>query len=184
MDFLLAITAVQQHYHQQYEAFVENQMSIGQGAAEVMFQLPPDPDGIFGGLYTVDFAFGPESAGGTRIVELFPDKMLHVAQSEFEYSGVEIHLEPFRWDNMSIGFDGSQPDLAKWFEKWFDPNDTRYVASETFGNRIHSVSLSQGQINVDFGSAEAQSLTDLIEVLKVSGTREISIFTEIDEAKH
>lgn len=181
MDFFVAVSAVQQHYQQQYEAFVEQQMSIGHGAAEVMFQLPPDPDGLFGDLYTVDFAFGPQNSGGARVVEMFPDKMLYVSQSEFKYDGVDIHLAPFRWDNISIGFDGAQPDLADWFEKWFDPNDTRYVATEVFGNRIHSVSLVQGQINVDLGSAEAQSLTDLIGVLKEAGTREVSIFTEVIE---
>lgn len=174
MDLTELLTTVQHHYTAQLVVFIAEQKAHGQGAGEVNFQLSAGSQ-LFRDLYCADFAFGPKAPGGPKIVDMWPDKALSFPPSTYKHGSVSIRIESLRWDNVKIMYSGRKPDLGPWFETWFDPDDKRHDPKAALGGKIHSLSIGDGVVNVDFGSAPPKAFIEMTEAFASAGVRQLTV---------
>jgi len=168
------IAKVREHYLEQFTAFVTSQRkACDQGASEVKLRLS-DQSSIFRHLYCVDFI---QNVSEAKVIEFAPENVLTFEPLSGSFGAAALVIEQLRWDDIVVYHDAQEPapGLADWFEKWFDPDDKRYVEGGTFGNVIHSLSVEQGIVSVDLGSAEPDAFWDLLDILEVAGARKLRV---------
>jgi hypothetical protein len=126
---------------------------------------------------------GGEAQEPTRVDS---EKMLSFEPLSIEWpGGVELHLAPFHWDACQLRAVGIAVPihwlpLKKWFNKWFDTEDTNPPDEQGFSNVVHFMSdpVLQGKLltfSVDFGSAPVVALEELLDALRNLGAAEIEI---------
>ena len=170
------IERIREHYVPQLADFIDRQRkALGRGAGEVKF------DWGAGSLHyrnfsCIDFAAGGESPrfiefGATRWLAFDP-LTTTVARS------LSMNITTMRWDNVRIEHDAARVDetrLSRWFEHWFDPEDSRYVQGAELGDIIHRITLEPWAIEVDFGSSRPDSFWGLVDVLHSSGASQLRV---------
>lgn len=168
------IAKVREHYLEQFTDFVMSQkQSCDHGASEVKLLLS-DQSSIFRNLYCVDFI---QNDSGSKVIEFAPENLLIFEPLSGSFGTAELVIEQLRWDDIVVHHDAQEPALrlSDWFEKWFDPDDKRYVEGDAFGNVIHSLSVEQGIVSVDFGSAGPDAFWDLLDILEVAGAKSLRV---------
>jgi hypothetical protein len=114
--------------------------------------------------------------GSDLISEVWLDPPENMEAIGFQLGTVTIEIYPFTWCSTQIAFDRSLPDIAK-FEgllmQWLDTSDATTGPSGV-ANAIHSVTPieTNGQLwflTIDFGTAPADVLLDLIDFLANEG---------------
>ena len=73
---------------------------------------------------------------------------------------------------------GELPETAleAWFERWFDVENERREDDETFpADQLHSAAMKPGSVAVDFGTAPAAALLELVSLLEAQGARSVQI---------
>ena len=169
------LSRARDHYVEQLTAFVRELRANGKrGGAEVKLQLSEDSP-LFQRLYCLDYI--ENDAEGVRPIDMLPDRLLRFDPASFKRRAVTIHVESICWDDVQLSFDGTTPNLDAWFGVWFDPEEKNFDATAELSGRIHSLGTGNGLITVDFGSAPAQALLELIDVLGAAGVREIVLRT-------
>ena len=98
----------------------------------------------------------------------FPEIIFHLTDTI-------VVIDPFIWDYASIFIEHSsnstiETPLQKWFMKWFDPDDLNPLNDESLYGVVHFMSdpepvESGSKIIIDFGSAPAEALCDLLRTL-------------------
>lgn len=176
------IAMVREHYLEQFTAFVTSQkQSCEQGASEVKLLLS-DESSIFRHLYCVDFIQNDSEA---NVIEFAPENVLTFEPMSGSFGTAALVIEHLRWDDIVVHHDAQEPapGLADWFEKWFDPDDERYVEGGEFGNVIHSLLVQQGIVSADLGSADPEAFWDLLDLLEVAGARNLRVTaSRLDDA--
>lgn len=170
------LTQVQQHYIEQLLAFIDQRKVGGaQGAAEVKLQLSQDSP-LFGRIYCVDYL--ETTANGPSVIEMMPDRILRFDPITFRKGDAVIVVESLCWDDVQLSFDSGKPDLSRWFDTWFDPDEKNFAQSAAgLTARIHSLGVEDGLITIDGGSAPAQAVIALVDELTAQGARSITIRT-------
>lgn len=168
------IAKVREHFLEQFTAFVTSQKeACDQGASEVKLRLS-DQSSIFQHLYCVDFIQNDAEA---NVIEFAPANVLTFEPLSGSFGTATLVIEHLRWDDIVVHHDAQEPapGLAEWFEKWFDPDDERYVEGAALGNVIHSLLVQRGIATVDLGSAEPEAFWDLLDLLEAAGARNLRI---------
>ncbi len=108
---------------------------------------------------------------------------------EFEYKGVFVRQFPFVWTQAQIEVHGSvdqslSPKLRNWFLEHFGDADAE--SSTDLQYALHFLSEPKysdqfATFELDLGTAQPESLTDLLEILVSNGAVEIGISTELAE---
>lgn len=177
------IPEIREHYLDQFRAFVRTQTQLcAQGAAEVKFDLGEECD-LFRQMYCIDFV---RNDGEVDLIELRPDRILTFNPITGTTGKAEWVIERLEWDDVVIYHDlESDLDdaLTPWFEKWFDPDDRRYVEGAELGNVIHSLGARGKTIRIDFGTADADAFWELLHVLGDAGASELRISGSRAEAE-
>lgn len=117
--------------------------------------------------------------GSNRFYEVWLDPLQDAEATGFRLGPVAIEIYPFTWCSVQIAFDRPLPDLSKLEElltMWLDVDDTR-TGPTGIANAIHSVSPveTNGQLwylTIDFGTAPADAMVDLIDFLANEGMAE------------
>jgi len=97
----------------------------------------------------------------------------------------DLNIERLRWDDVVIDHNGSldaEQVLGRWFEKWFDPDDRRYLAGSELGNVIHSLAVEPGRLRIDFGSAAPDAFWEILDLLEKAGATQLSVSSSAVEA--
>lgn len=164
------------HYVQQFQGFVGRQRSNHPGgAAEVKFLLSEE-SGLFRRFYCADF-FGNDG-GGAGIVEFDPEHILVFDPIAGSFGKSALSIERLRWDDVTLLHDLAEIPSSKleaWFERWFDPEDARYMPGADNCCIIHSLLVQPGRLDIDFGTAPPEALWDMLELLETSGAATIDI---------
>ncbi|MER8862518.1 hypothetical protein NKI19_02200 [Mesorhizobium sp. M0751] len=149
--------------------------SQGSHATEIKFS---NVDSFYRNLIAVDFVGNdgqpnPQFINSETYVKFSPD--IHAG-----IGGVDVLVSPFKWDEVHFKFPVNELDgdlFDEWFRGWFDIDGERET-SETVGNIIHSVQLLDGQLTIDFGTAEVDAFWHLLQILSRSGVRSLAIGTD------
>jgi hypothetical protein len=176
------LSRLRDHYVDQLLVFIaEQRRNFPQGASEVKVELEPGSP-IFRNLVCADFVRSQEQP---EIMEFEPDRLLGFDPVTASLGNAEVSFEHVRWDDVVIHHD-AQTDLLQalgpWFEKWFDPDDRRYFAGFDLANVIHSLAVEPRKLSVDLGSAGADALWELLDLLERSGATAMRITSARAEA--
>lgn len=114
--------------------------------------------------------------GSDQIYEVWLDPPHDIEARGFQLGPVSIEVYPFTWCAAQIAFDRALPDVSKLealITKWLDVDDAATSPTGT-SNAIHSATPveTNGQLwflTIDFGTAAADMLLDLIDFLANEG---------------
>jgi hypothetical protein len=98
-------------------------------------------------------------------------------------SGMQIELSPIVWNRVeftSSTVPARLEPLTEWANKWMDITDTKPVPKGELLGTVHSVVYPEKKFGlwrteVDFGSADYSSFTELLAVLKRMGIERVAI---------
>ncbi|MER9579600.1 hypothetical protein NKJ09_29065 [Mesorhizobium sp. M0189] len=93
---------------------------------------------------------------------------------------MDVLISPFKWDEVHFKFPVNELDgdlFDEWFRGWFDIDGERET-SETVGSIIHSAQLLEGQLTIDFGTADVDAFWHLLQILSRSGVHALAIGTD------
>lgn len=182
MDPEALIAKVREHYLEQFAAFVTSQkQACAQGASEVKLRLS-DESRIFRHLYCVDFV---RNDAESAVIEFAPENILTFEPLSGSFGAATLKIEHLRWDDIVVHHNAQEPapGLQGWFERWFDLDDNRQSEDSILGNVIHSLSVEQGIVMADLGSADPEAFWELLDLLEVAGARSLRVTaSRLDEA--
>ena len=169
------MATVRDRYVRQFGEFAKNQLSkCDRGAAEVKIKIG-EAAGLFNSLYCVDFIIND---GQSRIVELAPNDNLPFDPIESKYGTASLSVRCLQWDDVVLRHDLdelSHARLEHWFERWFDPDDSRYQEGAEISRVVHSLLVQPRLLSIDFGTAEPAALWEILELLENAGASSINI---------
>lgn len=169
MNFTELAENAQNHYATQFERFVHNQRRVHHsGVAEIKLQLG-DETGLYGGFYCADFYTAGKSG---EFLEFASTQPFKCPATLFQWKESPLRISDLHWNNVRIEHERPYIDMLhfqEWFSCWFDLEGHNETASGAFSNAIHSVSVEDHRLTVDFGSAPAKALTQLLDVLAKDG---------------
>jgi len=169
------VPKVREHYVEHFRAFVAQQKSTGKsGAAEVKFALPADSP-VFGHIHCADYVENDD--GHLTVRWMQPDKRLAFPRFSELIDGASVDVVSMSWDDVVVSFDGAHPDYATWFDTWFDPNERDFREDAEFTGKIHSLSVGESDVVVDFGTAPPEALIDLIDLIIAAGSKQLTLTT-------
>ena len=171
------VRRVRQKYVDQFVSAVGELVanSPGSHATEVKYA---NVDSFYRNFIAVDFVANdgqpnPQFINGDTYLKFSPNIQASIA-------GMDVSIAPFRWDEVRFRFDTKHLDgdlFDGWFHSWFDIDGERETM-EVVGNIIHSTLLLDGQMTIDFGTAEVDAFWHLLQILSRSGVRSVAIGTD------
>lgn len=175
MNLIEFLAQVRDHYVDQFRSFADEQRArFATGAAEVKMRLA-ESSGIYAGLYCVDFV-GTDD--GHQLVELSTESFLQFERIDGMFCDAALAILDLRWDDVVLRHDLEdypEAQLDRWFRHWLDPDDARHVKGAEIGEVIHSLLVEPGRLNIDFGTAPAEALWELLELLEAADATTIAI---------
>jgi hypothetical protein len=178
----LFLSRIRDHYVGQLLLFVvEQRRNSLRGEAEVKLELEPG-SAVFRSIVCADFV---RNDGEPEIMHFAPDRVLSFEPITTELGYALLGIERLQWDDAIIHHNGAfdaDRVLGSWFERWFDPDDRRYMAGADLGNVIHSLVVEPGKLVVDFGSAGPDAFWELLDLLEKAGATELRISSSPIEA--
>lgn len=169
MNFAELAENAQNHYATQFERFVLNQRRVHQsGVAEIKLQVG-DETGLYGGYYCADFYTAGKSG---EFLEFSSTQPFKCPATIFQWKEAPLRISDLHWNNVRIEHERPYIDMLQfqeWFSRWFDLEGHNETANGAFSNAIHSVSVEAHRLTVDFGSAPAAALTQLLDILAKDG---------------
>lgn len=171
--------AVRKHYLDQLEAAILERRANGEDiGAELSLELE-NRAGLLRGLYCVDM-YGPPPT--PALANFDPALELTFDPFTFEIASMTVHVRALRWDDVAVSADAdvAPEDVDRWFGRWFSPSDERPTDYELFEMIIHSASLEDGSIAVDFGSAPTTALWELLALVRESGARRVELGRSVE----
>ena len=170
------VTHMRDHYVAQFKAFVDEQRrSCAQGASELKLE-PNSTTELFQNLYCVDFI--RRDGEDYQILELGPGDMPCFDAIFASLGAAALSIEPLRWNDVVVRHDlASTPidEVARWFRRWFDPEDEWVDPNADLSGVIHSLLIKPGALSVDFGTAPVDAFWEMLGVLGRAGARNIQI---------
>jgi hypothetical protein len=162
------------------------------GVKEVMLELNKDePIRVFK-LYRLDHY--DQIDGESKPTELNSDKYLDFDPIEYKYDSLNIELNPFYWNGCEFVLTSSSTDLdwlIRWTEKWIDEDDKNQTDANGLSGVIHGVTRPENagdqiSFSVDFGSADIESIIDLIHEIYLQDVKKLRIgsFSMIDRSNN
>jgi hypothetical protein len=188
LDVVSLIAGLRDDYQAQFAGFVDVQVRAHpEGAPEVKLRLS-EGSGLLHDLFCVDFLV--TSDGAPEAIELHPEPRPAFEPFDGGVAGVRVRFEDLRWDDATFRYAGGAPDpesLALWFLTWFDPHELRGEAANDedadLSGVIHSVSLTDGAMHVDFGTAPPEAFWELLQVLADGGVSAVTVTAGKDGAE-
>ena len=133
--------------------------------------------------YRVDACVGDQRSV-TRTVMVDTEGMLSFEPFAFVWpGGMQVTMRPFRWDYCSVTAE-ARPDsydrLREWFADWFKEADDSVREHGELLEAVHFMSDPQADgtlrtLLIDLGSAPVAAFEALLDALRDSGQREITI---------
>ncbi|MDX8536202.1 hypothetical protein RFM23_01045 [Mesorhizobium abyssinicae] len=171
------ISRIRQKYVDQFVSAVGELAATSRGshATEVKYA---NVDSFYRNFIAVDFVANdgqpdPQFINSDTYLKFSPD--IHAS-----IGGMNVSIAPFQWDQVRFSFDtrNLNGDLFdEWFQSWFDIDGERETR-DIVGNIIHSALLLDGQMTIDFGTAEVDAFWHLLHILSRSGIRSLAIGTD------
>jgi len=189
MSVVSIISAERERYTAHFEAIVAGMVSSGSShARELLISINNDAIPYPYRYLRVDL-IEKAADGSNQLSEVWLDPPHDFEATGFQLGSVRIEIYPFTWCSTQIAFDRPLSDLSKLeavLTAWLDIDDKRVTPSGV-ANAIHSVSPveTNGQLwffTIDFGTAAADGMLDLIDFIANEALAERIIITSHSRA--
>jgi hypothetical protein len=178
-ELVSAIEPIRNDYVDGFAAWLGEQAKTHPaGSGEHLFEIQAQTN-FARKLCRTDFVLADGDNAERR--EYSPKTILGFQPMQGDVDGITAQLSPFRWDNAVIEIPGAIWDSDKvitWFNRWFGfhGNTPKVTARDKPCGVIHICAwVEPGMLRIDFGSASANALGELIPVAAASGATLISI---------
>jgi hypothetical protein len=139
-------------------------------------------DGPLALPYRADFI--PKNRDGTSVM-VDSKSSLDFEPVTVEYGPCRVRIAPFVWDWMQVTVHGMTEEATSlaakaWFLRWFDTNDTNEADEQGLYGVVHYLGEPKAVdgcivMTIDFGSAPAEALDELLETLAAQGATEMKL---------
>lgn len=165
------IVAVRDDYVEQLSDFIAAERS-SDPAVFVERRIAAPQSGLFARSYVADVSFGDPV---TRMSDFVPRERAGTLPSfSLDTPTIKVAFDDLWWNNARIDHNGKYEGqrLSLWFDRWFPSLDPAKPRAPEVEGYIHSVSVDEKWISVDFGSATIGALFELLSVTQRCGATE------------
>lgn len=174
MDFIVFLEELRNAYMVQYESsYVREARQHQVLTPEVAFEIS---GGVYKNLFVVDFL--SKNGEDFGAIEVIPTSAAYLQGSQWTFNQIKFEIGNVTWDAMHLEIGKPPKDLVgfeSWFDKWIDLERLLPAPGEEYGHSIHSVTLLDTGMVVDFGTAPTRAFQELVVVFRRSGVEEIKI---------
>jgi hypothetical protein len=88
-----------------------------------------------------------------------------------------VHFDDLWWDDVRIDHDGSFTGelVSWWFNRWFPSLNPDVPRAEGVSGYIHSVTVEEKWIEVDFGTANVSALFNILSIAQRCGAKTATV---------
>jgi hypothetical protein len=178
MEFEEIINQQRESYLIQLISFYKDRT---EGAKEILIKLNGEDEDLLFNLNRFDYLVKID--GKFNIEELSPDSYKNHLPITFSYEQLHIELHPFFWHGYEFIIDQEYNDfdwLRSWTKTYIDEEGVLENEDDGFTQAIHSVSFPIAEQNrikftVDFGTASKDTFMNLINTIKNTGAKQLTI---------
>lgn len=175
MELSELVAEARNHFVAQYSDFLHDQQRFHiDGAPEIKLQLK-EGSGLYCDYYCADFHTGGPDG---RIIEFDPAHPFFTPEIHTRWHKTNLHISSLHWNNIEIRHDAPGVDPAEflaWFDRWFDIEGQNTLSDSKFDNALHSVSVEPYHFSIDFGTAPAAAMLELLRLLTESSASRVCV---------
>ncbi len=174
MELGAFLEALSTNYVAQYESvWSEPQSKNAESFPQIALEIS---GGTFKNLYVADFVVWNDAV--QSIVEVTPADDTYLQGGPFLYGSISLRFESVSWDGVRFTIEpelATLPEFEMWFDRWIDLEGVHRIENSKRASVIHSVSLDENVIDVDFGTAPPKAFLELLDVFAANGVTQISV---------
>jgi len=177
-DFLDILNKHRQVYIRQLLEFYKERT---EGARELLLKMNSEKEDLLFDLSRMDYLLKDNE--DWKIEELSPDTFANHRPIGFSFGKMQIELNPIYWHGCQFVINKQSDDiewLKSWTLKWIDEDELIPKDNDGLTGAIHNVTtptIDNGAITftVDLGTASVDSVIELVELIKQTGTDKLVI---------
>ena len=166
-----AITSIRADYVEQWNAYVAaRQASDPSVYIERRLAMPEDSK-LFARSYVPDVSVGDPMFSMSDLVPRPRDGK--IPSFDLNSTNFAVHFDDLWWDDVRIDHDGSFTGerVSWWFNRWFPSLNADTPRAEGVRGFIHSATVNEKWISVDFGTANVSALFNILTVAQRCGAK-------------
>jgi hypothetical protein len=164
------ISAIRADYVEQWDAYVAARRA-SDPSVYVERRLEMADSKLFARAYVPDVSVGDPM---TSMSDLVPrPRGGKIPPFDLNSPNLTVHFEDLWWDDVRIDHDGSFTGelVSWWFNRWFPQPNADSPRAEGVSGFIHSVTVDEKWISVDFGTAGVSALFNILSVAQRCGAK-------------
>lgn len=170
MNVREVIQSVRDDYADQFESMVALQRAKRPDVHVERRMERPDSD-LFGKIYVPDVSYGDPQVEWSDMVPR--PRAGSLPAFSLKTPNLTVEFEDLWWDDVRIDHDGAFTGklVSWWFHRWMVPADPTSTRADDVSGFIHSVTVDETWICVDFGTASVSALFNILSVAQNCGAK-------------
>ncbi|MEP1696502.1 MAG: hypothetical protein ABJJ69_08190 [Paracoccaceae bacterium] len=177
MELIALLEKLRSNYLLEFESAYRNQVEVNEEiGTEIAFEIS---GGVYKRLFVVDFV--GKNGANTNLIEVGTTDAAYGGGQSFEYSGLSIEFGHVSWDAMRLELDPMPQDIAgfePWFDRWIDLVGEHRKEGAFLSHVIHSASIRDDSVGIDFGTAPREAFVQLLDLLKANDVKTIRVTSD------
>lgn len=164
------ISSIRADYIEQWDAYVAARKASDPSVFVERRLAMPDSK-LFARSYVPDVSIGDPMTSMSDLVPRHRDGK--IPAFDLNSPKLAVHFDDLWWDDVRIDHDGSFTGelVSWWFNRWFPPLTPEAPRAEGVSGFIHSVTVDEKWISVDFGTAGVSALFDILSIAQRCGAK-------------
>lgn len=164
------ISSIRADYIEQWDDYVAARRAVDPSVyVERRLEMPDSK--LFARAYVPDVSIGDPM---TSMSDLVPrEREGKIPSFDLNSPNLAVHFDDFWWDDVRIDHDGAFTGelVSWWFNRWFPSVNPAAPRAEGVSGFIHSVTVDEKWISVDFGTAEVSALFNILSIAQRCGAK-------------
>ena len=177
MELIALLEMLRSNYVQQYESTYRSQVEQNEEVyPEIAFEIS---GGVYKSLFVADFI--GKNGNNNSVIEVGTTDAAYGGDQSFEYNGLSIEFGHVSWDAMRLELDPMPQNIAgfeRWFDRWIDLDGAYRIEGAFLSHVIHSVSIRDDSLGIDFGTAPRDAFVQLLDLFKANRVETIRISSD------
>jgi len=174
MELVALLEALRANFLQEFDAAYHQQIEVNEHVfPEIAFEISGT---VYKRLFVVDLV--ARNGEGDTAIEVGSTEAVLSGETYFQYNGLNIDFGNVSWDAMRFSLAPYPVEITgfePWFDKWIDLNGERSVEGELLSSVIHSATIGDDIVDVDFGSSPVDAVLELFDLFKTNNVMTIQV---------